>query len=110
MPCEFYLVDNRDDNQVHEDIIKIDASIINSRVSYTYGMPYRDKGNKPGPKSVFDASLGKGVNIGHTLPMPIHELIREAPWRRLMNKSALDNEFKNRLYAQLPEEDPPEPE
>ena len=73
-------------------------------------MVYRRKNIPPGPKSVFNRSLGGVIGEGLSVPKPIHALIKERPVKRLLNWMAMDEAFKAKILGQVPVEDPPEPE
>jgi hypothetical protein len=62
-----------------------------------------------GPKTNFSYWLGVAIWKPLRLPMAIFELLKEGLVQRLLNWMANDSVFKDKILAQVPEHDPPEP-
>lgn len=75
---------------------------------YDICMTYKRTGEPPGPKSVFNRSLGIVVN-GVKFPARINEMLREREVKRMLNWMVMDEGFKTKMLEQVPENDPPEP-
>lgn len=71
-------------------------------------MGYKRKNEPPGRKPTFNRSLGIVVQ-GSSFPVPVNEMLRERPVKRLLNWMVMDPDFKQKMLEQVPEHDPPEP-
>lgn len=56
---------------------------------------------KTGRPSGWDEKLGNGVMKGRRFPMPIHKMLSEKQVKQVLNKMALDPDFKVQVISLL---------
>jgi len=63
-----------------------------------------DEPKKPGPKGIFSPELGAGVKKNPRFPAPIFELLYDDNVKRVLNRMALDPDFKAKVLGMVEEE------
>lgn len=68
--------------------------------------PYKrvQKKEKPGPRKVYDDSLGDLINKGTKHPEAVHELLKKRELKQLLNWMVLYPSFEAFILSQKPKE------